>query len=145
MYLQMTNNELQVRASRGDTGAQQEIERRLSKKRKASTEQARSLANPQVQKPIRKRPAGKKKVDRAAGWSDKKRLFVERARKAMSRAQDIMEEMGWFPAEAIRQAWVEEKSGLLDDYIPRERKSVPPEVQQRVAAMGRRKNNPYFN
>jgi hypothetical protein len=145
MYLQMTNNELQVRASRGDTGAQQEIERRLSKKRKASTEQARSMANPQAQKPSRKRPAVRKKADRSAGWSDKKRLFVERARKAMSRARDIMEELGWFPAEAIRQAWVEEKSGLLDDYTPRERKSAPPEVQQRVAAMGRRKNNPYFN
>ena len=144
MYLQMTNSQLQALASRGDKGAEQEIQRRHTK-RGTSTAKTQNVAKAQAQGQSQRRPPVKKKADRAAGWSDKKRLFVERARKAMSRARDIMEELGWFPAEAIRQAWVEEKSGLLDDYTPRERKSAPPEVQQRVAAMGRRKNNPYFN
>jgi hypothetical protein len=60
----------------------------------------------------------------------------------MSRARDLMEDLGWFPGEAIRQAWSEEKAGKLGSYSPRTRAATPDDVRSAVQAKGF-KNNPF--
>ena len=75
---------------------------------------------------------GAKKAEREAAWSDKRRAHVERSRRVMSYARDLMQQLGWYPGEAIRVAWADEKAGKLSAYTPRDRAPVPEGLFEKV-------------
>ena len=142
-YFNKTKAELVQQAAAGNAAATRELRRRREKNNPAAAQNSTGRQTVQAAQIPQKQQAGKltAKLRRESEWSDKKRAFVERARKVMSRARDIMTDMGWFPAEAIKQAWVEEKTGALDNYVPRERQAAPEEVRTAVSARALR-NNP---
>ena len=75
---------------------------------------------------------GAKKIEREAAWSDKRRAHVERSRRVMKYARDLMQQLGWYPGEAIRVAWADEKAGKLAAYTPRDRAPVPEGLFEKV-------------
>ena len=135
-YKRMTAAELRDLAAQGEYGAALELRRRESRRGGADTKASRTdRYMSEVQNP---RPTkGAKKAEREAKWSPKKKAFVERARKVMSYAYDLMADKGWYPGEAIRAAWAAEKSGKLAAYVPKSRGAAPDSVK------GLFKNNPY--
>lgn len=133
-YKRMTSQELKALAASGEYGARLELQRR----------QARRNPDPRMKKdgtPF-KRQAGAAKAAREAKYTDKQKAAYARARKVMSRARDLMEDLGWYPGEAIRQAWSEEKAGKLAAYAPRTRAATPAEIKAAVSSKGM-KNNPF--
>ena len=150
-YKRMTARSLEIEARLGDNNARAELYRRAeaakrSKMYGASIQKKRS--NPAATAPAlrmtkmgvpHKIQKGAKKAEREAAWSDKRRAHVERSRRVMSYARDLMQQLGWYPGEAIRVAWADEKAGKLSGYTPRDRAPVPEGLFEKV----RIKNNPF--
>ena len=134
-YKRMTSQELKALVASGEYGARLELQRRQAR---------RNNPDPRMKKDgtPAKRQKGAARAAREAKWTDKQKAAYARARKVMSRARDLMEDLGWFPGEAIRQAWSEEKAGKLAAYTPRARVATPDKIKTKVASKGL-KNNPF--
>ena len=133
----MSKNELEIDAARGNPGARKELHRRDAKRNNpAPAAPALRMTKKGVPHKIQK---GAKKIEREAAWSDKRRAHVERSRRVMSYARDLMQQLGWYPGEAIRVAWADEKAGKLSAYTPRDRAPVPEGLFEKI----RIKNNPF--
>lgn len=149
-YTRMTTRELHAADARGERGARREFFRRLDympSLHDASIQKKRSNPAPAAPSTVRmtkkgvphKIQKGAKKIEREAAWSPKRRAHVERSRRVMSYARDLMQQLGWYPGEAIRVAWSDEKAGKLSGYTPRDRAPVPEGLFEAV----RIKNNPF--
>jgi len=130
----MTKNELEIEAARGNPVARKELHRRTAKR--SNPDASPRMTKKGVPHKIQK---GAKKIEREAAWSPKRRAHVERSRRVMSYARDLMQQLGWYPGEAIRVAWADEKAGKLSGYTPRDRAPVPEGLFEKV----RIKNNPF--
>lgn len=150
---QMSKSALEAAARRGDLQARAELMRR-SMKRNPETAVAAPAPAPAASTPrlrdaqgrlitkkgtLYKRQAGDAKRVREAAWTDKKRAHVERTRRVMSYARDLMQQLGWYPGEAIRVAWADEKAGKLQGYVAKDRTAAPEGLFESV----RVKNNPF--
>lgn len=151
-YNRMTARSLEIEARLGDNKAKAELSRRAmaakrSKMYVESFKKKRSNPAPAAPSTVRmtkkgvphKIQKGAKKIEREAAWSPKRRAHVERSRRVMSYARDLMQQLGWYPGEAIRVAWADEKAGKLSGYTPRDRAPVPEGLFEAV----RIKNNPF--
>ena len=151
---QMSKQELEARATQGDSEARRELRRRAVKRNpdaavsppKAETAAARAARLRDAEGrlvtkkgSLYKRQKGDAKREREAAWSDKRKAHVERSRRVMTYARDLMQELGWYPGEAIRVAWADEKAGKLKNYAPKARSSAPGGLFEAV----RVKNNPF--
>jgi hypothetical protein len=130
----MSNQELEIDAARGNPAARRELYRRTEKR--SNPDASPRMTKKGVPHKIQK---GAAKVKREAAWSDKRRAHVERSRRVMSYARDLMQQLGWYPGEAIRVAWADEKAGKLSGYTPRARSAAPEGLFEAV----RMKNNPF--
>ena len=141
-YTRMTTKELNAAFASGERGARREMYRRLDqshpkeRSNPAPVAPALRMTKKGVPHKIQK---GAKKIEREAAWSDKRRAHVERSRRVMSYARDLMQQLGWYPGEAIRVAWADEKAGKLAAYTPRDRAPVPEGLFEKI----RIKNNPF--
>jgi hypothetical protein len=149
----MSHQELEHSAARGNPAASRELLRRAINRvnpdaaaAAASTPAARAARARDAegrlvtkQGTLYKRQKGDAKRQREAGWSDKRKAHVERSRRVMSYARDLMQELGWYPGEAIRVAWADEKAGKLRGYTPKSRTAAPEGLFEAV----RIKGNPF--
>lgn len=157
-YTRLNNSALAAMAARGDFGADAELSRRAvrrnPKKKAPAAAPAAAAPVPAASTPrlrdaegrlitkkgtLYKRQKGDAKRTREAAWTEKKRAHVERTRRVMSYARDLMQELGWYPGEAIRVAWADEKAGKLNNYVPKARTTAPEGLFESV----RVKNNPF--
>jgi hypothetical protein len=149
---QMSKQELESRAAHGDHEARGELRRRAVKRNNPAAGSASATAADRAARlrdtegrlvtkkgSLYKRQKGDAKRVREAAYSDKRRAHVERSRRVMSYARDLMQELGWYPGEAIRVAWADEKAGKLSSYVPRARSTAPEGLFEAV----RVKNNPF--
>ena len=162
-YSNLSQSLLEYFSIRGDTAAKAELRLRRQPAVKPKSNPRKSKAAPAPQAPtpvpaaatprlrdaegrlitksgsLYKRQRGDAKRTREAAWTDKKRAHVERTRRVMSYARDLMQELGWYPGEAIRVAWADEKAGKLQSYVAKTRSTAPEGLFESV----RVKNNPF--
>lgn len=122
-YFSLSRAELHDLADRGDAGAYAELQRRQLKNNPAAAPSP--MPAPKVKKTRIKKTPEERKAAKRAKMSPKQRAFAERAERVMRYAQMLMEKKGWFPGEAIRVAWADEKAGKLANFQPGPRQRPP--------------------